>query len=279
MSSIDTTDFSRRLACTTATFGGKLPGKLKAMRDAGFVATEFWPRDLFEDPRGPDYSLALLRDSGLAVCAYQAFRDYEGTPSPAREQAEAVARQMMEQMNWIGTDLLILCTNMRPDASPERGRIVEDLGRLAEIAREYGVRVAYEHVCWGRWTSDYREVWSLVKEVNHDHLGIMLDSPHIFCKDLPLDGIDAIDPKKLFLVEVCDIPATRLPLMDVARHYRLFPGDGIGPITEFLRRVEATGYDGLYSVEIMNDHYFHQEPAMVAQKAASSLRSALAAAG
>lgn len=277
MSSKHSTDVSHRLACTTATFGGKLPGKLKAMRDAGFVATEFWPRDLFEDPRGPDYSIALLRESGLSVCAYQAFRDYEGSPSPARERAEAVARQMMEQMNWIGADVLILCTNMRADASPERGRIVEDLGRLAEVAREYGVRIAYEHVCWGRWTSDYREVWSLVKEVGHDNLGIMLDSLHIFCKDLPLDGIDLIDPKKVFLVEVADIPATRLSFMEVGRHYRLFPGEGIAPVTEFLRRVEAIGYDGLYSVEIMNDHYFHEEPAAVAQKAAATMRAAFAA--
>lgn len=272
-------DFSNRLACTTATFGGKLPGKLKAMRDAGFVATEFWPRDLFEDPRGPDYSLNLLRDSGLSVCAYQAFRDYEGTPSPAREQAEAVARQMMEQMKWVGTDLLILCTNMRADASPERGRIIDDLGRLADIAREYDVRIGYEHVCWGRHTADYRDVWSLVKEVNHDNLGIMLDSLHIFCMNLPLDGIADIDPNKLFLVEVADIPATRLSYMEVARHYRLFPGDGIGPMTDFLRSVEAIGYRGLYSVEIMNDHYFHEEPALVAQKAAASLLAALKAAG
>ena len=37
------------LSCTTATFGGKLPEKLRAMQSAGFAATEFWPRDLFEN--------------------------------------------------------------------------------------------------------------------------------------------------------------------------------------------------------------------------------------
>lgn len=64
-----------RLGCTTATFGCKLPEKLQAMREAGFVASEFFPRDLYEDPRGPDYAVAALRDSGLGISAYQALRD------------------------------------------------------------------------------------------------------------------------------------------------------------------------------------------------------------
>jgi sugar phosphate isomerase/epimerase len=273
-----TSDAGNRIACTTATFGGLLPAKLQAMKDAGFVATEFWPRDLYEDPRGPDYSIGLLRDSGLSVCAYQAFRDFEGSPEPYRKHAYKIAEQMMDQMAWIGADLLILCTNMREDASGERSRIVDDLGELAELGRSRNIRIAYEHVCWGRKTSDYRDVWSLVKEVDHSHLGIMLDSLHIFCKDLPLDGIGVIDPAKLFLVEVADIPKTNLPYMEVGRHYRLFPGEGVAPVNEFLRRVKGIGYDGLYSVEIMNARYLRDEPAAVAKHAAATLREALASA-
>lgn len=268
-------DFADRLAGTTYTFGGKLPAKLRAMREAGFVATEFWIKDLFEDPRGPDYAIGFLRDSGLRPCAYQALRDYEGSPPAVREHVEAIARQMMEQMHWIGTDLLILCTNMREDASGERSRKVDDLGRLADLARSFGIRVAYEHVCWGRHTQDYREAWSLVEEVGLPNLGIMLDSLHIFCPGLPLDGIDRIDPDKIFLVELADIPATRLGHMDVARHYRLMPGDGVAPVEDFIRRVEAIGYQGLYSIEIMNDRYLHDEPGLVAKEAIGALRAAL----
>ena len=38
---------------TTSTFGGNLPGKLRAMKSVGFATTEFWPRDLFEHAEGP----------------------------------------------------------------------------------------------------------------------------------------------------------------------------------------------------------------------------------
>jgi len=132
-----------RWGCTTATFGGRLPDKLRAMRQAGFVATEFFPRDLFEDPRGPDYSVALLQESGLRVSAYQALRDYEGMPVAHRDHGLGIAEQMMDQMAWLGAELLVLCANVHPDASDDRPRCVADLLLLAELAHSRGMRIAY----------------------------------------------------------------------------------------------------------------------------------------
>ena len=109
-----------RLGCTTATFGCKLPEKLQAMREAGFVATEFFPRDLYEDPRGPDYAVAALRDSGLGISAYQALRDYEGMAPAQRQHVLGIAEQMMDQMAWLGAELLVVGANTHPDSSPDR---------------------------------------------------------------------------------------------------------------------------------------------------------------
>jgi 4-hydroxyphenylpyruvate dioxygenase len=241
------------------------------MKHAGFVATEFWPKDLYEDPHGPDYACQLLHESGLRVSAYQALRDYEGMSSSTRGHVIGIAEQMMDQMAWVGADLLVLCTNVHPDSKGDRDQILRDLSRLAELARSRGIRIAYEAICWGRWISDYRDAWSIVKALNHENFGIMLDSLHIFCNDLPLDGIEEINPDKLFLVEVADIPMMSLSYLEIARHYRLFPGEGVAPIGAFLKRIEEIGYRGLYSVEIMNDHYFHSNPEEVAERAMQSM--------
>jgi 4-hydroxyphenylpyruvate dioxygenase len=256
-----------QLGCTTITFGCGLSDKLRAMRQAGFVATEFFPRDLFEDPRGPDYAVQLLRASGLAVSAYQALRDYEGMPVTQRDHALVIAAQMMEQMAWLGADLLVLCANVHPDASPDRPRCVADLRLLAELAASRGMRIAYEPIGWARWFSDYRDAWSLVRDVDHPSLGLALDSLHVCASGLPLDGIDAIDPAKVFLVQLCDWPQTRLPPFEVARHYRLFPGEGVGPVQQFFERFKRRGYAGCFSVEIMNAHYRHEDPQTVARRA------------
>ena len=259
-----------RLGCTTATFGCKLPEKLHAMREAGFVATEFFPRDLYEDPRGPDYAVAALRDSGLAISAYQALRDYEGMPTKQRDHVLGIAEQMMDQMAWLDAKLLVLCANVHPDASGERGACVDDLTRLADLARTRGIRVAYEPIGWARWFSDYRQAWSLMRDVNHPNFGLMLDSLHVAATGLPLDAIDGFDVAKIFMVELCDWPQTRLPPFEVARHYRLFPGEGVGPLREFVARLERIGYAGCYSVEVMNDHYLHDNPLAVARRAVAA---------
>lgn len=259
-----------RLGCTTATFGRRLPEKLQAMKQAGFMATEFFPRDLFEDPRGPDYCVDMVRDSGLAISAYQALRDYEGMPVKQRDHVLGIAEQMMDQMAWLGAELLVLCANIHPEASPDRPRCVADLRRLAELAQSRGMRIAYEPIGWARWFSDYREAWRLVQEVNHPCMGLALDSLHVAAHGLPLNGLDTIDLDKVFLVQLCDWPQTRLPPFEIARHYRLFPGEGVGPIKAFFDHFQRMGYRGVYSVEIMNDHYQQDDPLAVARRAVSA---------
>jgi sugar phosphate isomerase/epimerase len=256
-----------RWGCTTATFGGRLPDKLRAMQQAGFTATELFPRDLFEDPRGPDYCMDLVRDSGLKISAYQALRDYEGMPVAHRDHVLGIAAQMMDQMAWLGAEVLVLCANIQPDASADRPRCVADLLLLAELAHSRGLRVAYEPIGWARHHSDYRSAWSLVREVDHPCLGLALDSLHVAATGLPLDAIALIDPGKVFLVQLCDWPQTRLPPFEVARNYRLFPGEGVGPVQEFFAQFQRMGYSGWYSVEIMNAYYQHEDPLQVARRA------------
>lgn len=268
-------DLMTRWGCTTATFGGRLADKLRAMQQGGFRATELFVRDLFEDPRGPDFCTALLRDSGLQVSAYQALRDYEGMPVAHRDHVLGIAAQMMDQMAWLGAELLVLCANTHPQSSADRPRCVADLLLLAELAHSRGMRIAYEPIGWACHHADYRAAWSLVREVNHPCLGLALDSLHVAATGLPLDDLAGIDPARVFLVQLCDWPQTRLPPFEVARHYRLFPGEGVGPVQAFFRRMQTIGYGGWYSVEIMNAYYQHEDPQQVARRAmAASCRMA-----
>jgi 4-hydroxyphenylpyruvate dioxygenase len=263
------------LSCTTATFGGKLPEKLRAMQSAGFVATEFWPRDLFENAEGPGIAIDLLRETGLAVSAYQALRNFEGLSAKQRGQKLGIAEQLMDQMALVGCDLLVLCSNTDPDSSADHRRIADDLRLLGDLARTRGVRIAYEALSWGKWLRDYRDAWQVIKIADHPQVGMMLDSFHIYALGLPLDGIDAISADKVFLVEIADLPGTSLAPIEISRHYRLFPGEGIAPIDEFLRRVHGIGYKGCLSVEIFNAHYFASVPHEVAARAMRATAEAL----
>jgi sugar phosphate isomerase/epimerase len=264
-----------RIGTTTSTFGGSLATKLKAMSTAGFVATEFWPKDLFEHPDGPTTAIELLRENGLTVSIYQALRNYEGAPPADRDQKLGIAEQMMDQMGLIGCDLLALPSNSGLDSSGDREKIVTDLVRLGDLARSRGMRIALEPLCWGRWISDYRDGWAVVREANHPNVGLMLDSFHAFLSGSSLTEIADIPGDKIFLVEVSDFAASALDFIEISRHYRLFPGEGNAPMPAFLRQVAATGYTGCLSVEVFNAFYRQNDPFDTARRGAACMSRVL----
>jgi sugar phosphate isomerase/epimerase len=266
-----------RLSCTTVTFGGKLPEKLKAMKDAGFGATELWPRDYYEHNEGPDIALDLMNSLGLKASCYQNLRNFEGMPAHLRERKTRLAAQLFDQMQLLHCETLVLCSNIAPDSSSDKGRIADDLRMLGDLAKTYGVRVAWEPICWGRWIKDYREAWEIVQKVNHPHIGLTLDSFHVLALNLPVEPIADMDPNKIFLVEVADMPGGNLDFLEVSRSFRLFPGEGVTPIPSFMKQVAKTGYSGIYSVEVFNTYYQTQDVNAVARRAMASLRPLLEA--
>jgi 4-hydroxyphenylpyruvate dioxygenase len=265
-----------RLSCTTVTFGGKLADKIRAMAAAGFGATEIWPRDFYEHNEGPDIALDLFTAHQMAPSCYQNLRNFEGMPEHLRTRKAQIATQLFDQMRLLGCQTLVLCSNIAPDSSSDTGRIVADLQMLGDLAAPFGVRVAWEPICWGRWVKDYREAWEIVRRVDHPCIGLVLDSFHVFALDLPVEAIADIPGEKIFLVEVADLPKVNLDFLEISRSFRLFPGEGATPIPAFIDQVMKTGYDGFYSVEVFNAYYQTLDIDIVARRAMQSLQGLLA---
>jgi sugar phosphate isomerase/epimerase len=262
---------THRFGCATGVFGGPLPGKLQAMQKAGFAATELLSGDLFESMRGPDWTVERLRESGLAISIFQLLRDFEGSHPDLLDHKLEVSRQIFGHARLVGSDTVVLGCNTDPAAGGDRKRIVSDLARLAEVAAEEGIRIAYESLSWGTWASDYRVGWSIVQEVNAHNLGVMLDSSHIGALDLPFDAIADIDPDKIYLAEIADLPRMRMDIAEMSRYYRLFPGEGLLDLEAYIRRLEEIGYAGYYSLEVFNAHNRQLPPAEVAEKGFDAL--------
>lgn len=261
-----------RLACTTVSFGGRLPDKLAATARAGFGQTEMWPRDYYEHNEGPDIAIDLLAQHDLKVACYQCLRNFEGMPDALRERKKRIATQMFDQMNLIGCKTVVLCSNISPLSTGDTARIVEDLRLLGSLAQPYGVRVAWEPICWGRWVRDYREAWKIVQQVDHPCIGMVLDCFHVFALDLPVEPIAKIDREKIFLVEVADNAKSNLDFLEISRSFRLFPGEGATPVPAFVEQIAKTGYDDVIAVEVFNSYYQTLPVDAVAERAMKSMR-------
>jgi len=255
----------------TVSIGGALDEKLKTIAAAGFEAVEIFEND-FTCFDGSARDVArMCGDLNLRICALQPFRDFEGLPEPQRAQAFRRAEKKFDLMAELGTDLLLVCSNVSPLALGGIDRAADDLREFGERAAKRGLRVGYEALAWGRHVNDYRDAWEIVRRANHPAIGIILDSFHTLAPGFPVSQITAIPADKIFLVQLADAPQLDLDVLSWSRHFRCFPGQGNLPVADFMQAVSATGYKGPLSLEIFNDQFRAQSTKEVAIDAMRSL--------
>jgi 4-hydroxyphenylpyruvate dioxygenase len=248
----------------TVSIGGALDDKLRTIAAAGFDAVEIFEPD-FTCFDGSARDVArMCGDLGLTICALQPFRDFEGMPEPQRSQAFRRVEKKFDLMEELGTDLLLVCSNVSPAALGGIDRAADDFRELGERASARGLRVGYEALAWGRHVNDYRDAWEIVRRANHASIGIILDSFHALAPSFPVGPIRAIPGDRIFLVQLADAPQLELDVLSWSRHFRCFPGQGNLPIGDFMQAIEATGYTGPLSLEIFNDQFRAQSTKEVA---------------
>ncbi len=239
----------------TVSLSGSLQEKLEAAANIGFDGVEMFENDLLTFDGSPADIRRIAEDLGLAITIFQPFRDFEAMPEPQRSRNLDRAERKFDVMQALGTDLILVCSNVLPTAIDDPNRAAADLREMAERAAARGLRVGYEALAWGRHTNRWRQAWDIVQHADHPNLGLIVDSFHTLCLgDDPL-GIAEIPGDRLFFVQLADAPKLSLDVLSWSRHFRNFPGQGQLDVTGFLRPVLATGYSGPLSLEIFNDDF------------------------
>src|SRR3984893_2865382 len=98
----------------TVSLSASLDEKLRAIATAGFDTVEIFENDLLSFSGRPRDVGNLCRDLGLAICAFQPFRDFEGMPEPQRARNFTRVERKFDLMQELGTDLLLICSNVSP---------------------------------------------------------------------------------------------------------------------------------------------------------------------
>ncbi|MBR1212197.1 sugar phosphate isomerase/epimerase and 4-hydroxyphenylpyruvate domain-containing protein [Bradyrhizobium sp. JYMT SZCCT0180] len=255
----------------TVSLSGSLDEKLRAIAGAGFDAVEIFENDLLTFNGSPRDVGKLCRDLGLAICAFQPFRDFEGMPEPQRARNFARAAHKFDLMQELRTDLLLICSNVSPASLGGIDRAAADFRALGELAASHGLRVGFEALAWGRHVNDYRDAWEIVRRADHKSIGVILDSFHALAPGFPVSAIQSIPADRIFLVQLADAPKLGLDVLSWSRHFRCFPGQGDLPVGAFMDAVAATGYSGPLSLEIFNDQFRSGSPVRTATDGLRSL--------
>jgi 4-hydroxyphenylpyruvate dioxygenase len=242
-------------AIATVCLSGDLRTKLEAIARAGYGGVEIFENDLLSFDGSPEEIRELCASLGLTIVAFQPFRDFEGMPEPQRSRNLQRAERKFDLMAQLGTDFLLVCSNVSPQSVDDLDRAAADLHELAERAGRRGIRVGFEALAWGRHISDYRDAWEVVRRADHPFLGVVLDSFHILSRGHDLSAIGKIPRDKIFFVQVADAPLLDMDVLQWSRHFRCFPGQGRLPLKGFMAELAKTGYDGPLSLEIFSDAF------------------------
>jgi sugar phosphate isomerase/epimerase len=260
----------------TISLAGPLAAKLRAIRDAGFSQIMLNARDLVGHEQGLDAAIALVRESGLRVTGFQVLRDFEGLSGHLHDYKIDVAKSMLEMCAALGSPILLACSTTSTHASSDVATVARDLRKLAMLAVPLGIKVAYEGLSWGRDINEFTTAWDVVCRADAPNLGLGIDSFHSFAMKTPLAELEAIDPRKIFLVQLADFMWQEIRSVEeritTARHFRVFPGEGVHSeqVAEMVMRLDAMGYRGDYSFEVFNDDYQQMPLPVVAQRARRS---------
>jgi 4-hydroxyphenylpyruvate dioxygenase len=269
--SVPQADAPARTALATVCLSGTLEDKLGAAASAGFDGVEIFEPDFVAAPFPAAEVRHRCADLGLSIDLYQPFRDFDST-DPQRLAANLRrAERKFDVMAELGTDLVLVCSSVAPDALDDDDRIAAQLHTLAERAAERGLRVSYEALAWGRHVNTYDRSWEIVRRADHPALGLCLDSFHILSRGSDPAGIRGIPGEKLFFLQLADAPHLDMNVLQWSRHHRLFPGQGAFDLPAFLGHVLAAGYSGPLSLEVFNDVFRQADPRRAAVDALRSL--------
>ena len=261
-----------RRAIATVSLSGMLREKLEAIAAARFDGVEIFENDLLQFPGSPRDVRRLCEDLGLRIDLFQPFRDFEGVGPAQLQRNLDRAERKFDLMQELGTELVLVCSNVQPNLETDPALMAAQLRELAERAGRRGLRIGYEALAWGTAVNRFAQAWDLVQRADHPHLGLILDSFHTLVLKDDWRRIAALPGERIFYVQLADAPWVHTDPLTHSRHCRCFPGQGEFDVAPFLGAVLDAGYTGPISLEIFNDE-FRSAPARA--NAADAMRSLL----
>ena len=243
-----------RKSIASVSISGTLREKMEAAAAAGFHGFEIFENDLLSFDGSAADVRALAEELDLSILLLQPFRDFEGMPEPFRSRNFDRAERKFDLMEQLGTELLLVCSNVSPQSLGGIRRAADDFHELGVRAAKRGLRVGFEALSWGRHIADYRDAWEVVRRVDHEAVGLILDTFHVLSRTDDLTALESIPGDRIFLVHIADAPVVKMDYLYWSRHFRCFPGQGEFPLVAFMQALRKTGYDEAISLEIFNDH-------------------------
>jgi sugar phosphate isomerase/epimerase len=271
-----------RYCLNTSTIRGQmlsLPQEIEIAAKAGYQAIEPWIREIDQYVAGGG-SLGDLKkritDAGLTVESAIGFAEWIVDDDARRAKGLEEAKRNMDLLVQIGGKRL---------AAPPTGATKEPMKDLLAIAGRYrallelgdSMGIVPQAEVWGfsQTLSRLGETTFVAIESGHPKACLLPDVYHIFKGGSDFTGLKLLSSAAVHVFHMNDYPA-QPPRAEINDSYRVYPGDGIAPLTSILRDLHASGFRGVLSLELFNKQYWQQDAFQVARTGLEKMRESVA---
>jgi len=253
---------------------------LRVAQAAGFEYLEIWASKLREYLKNntPADLKALFAQHNLQPLSINSiehvtFRDAQAYES-IKQQCETLSRIAQE----IGCPWIVVVPGRIPDSGATRSEVIDEsvrvLNELCDIADQHGVALAFEFLGQTDCTVQTLDLaHEIVRTVNRNNLGLVIDSFHFYAGGSTIDMIEALDPQSLAVFHIND--AEDRPREELNDSHRLLPGLGILPLRAMIGAFGRIGYDRVASIEIFRPEYWELDPLELARDAHEATKKVL----
>lgn len=271
-----------RYCLNTATIRGQNVGIVAAVdiaAKAGYQGIEPWidEIDTYVKNGGslPDLRKRIA-DAGLTVESAIAFGSFLHEDPSERMKGLEECKRCMQLVRDVGGERI---------AAPPTGvtdKTGLDLNQLAEryrvvcgIGQQIGVRPMLELWGFSKTLARVGEVAYVGTEAAHSSGGFLLDIYHLHKGGSGFGGLNLLAGSAMQVFHVNDFPAqpSRESITDA---HRVYPGDGVAPLSDVFRTLSHSGFRGTLSLELFNRDYWQQDAFQVAKTGLEKTKAAVA---
>lgn len=255
-----------------------IPEQVDLAAKAGYGAIEPWMGELHKFVEGGSAADLEKRiaDHGLAVASAIGFAEWIVDDDARRAAGLETAKRDMGLLAAIGgTHIAAPPAGATKETNLNLHKAAERYRALLEVGANEGVIPQLE--VWGFSTtlSKLGETMLVATESKHPQACVLLDVYHLYKGGSEFAALRLLNGAAMHCFHMNDYPATP-PRETIRDADRVYPGDGIAPLTQILRDMLAAGFSGTLSLELFNPTYWKQDPLLVARTGLAKMKEAVA---
>jgi sugar phosphate isomerase/epimerase len=260
-------------------FKMKLEDEIDLAAKTGYRAIEPWIDKIHQYAKAGGSLKDLgkrISDLGLIVESAIGFAQFIVDDDALRAKGMEQARLDMDAVAQIG-GLRIAAPPAGATKEPglDLHKAADRYRALLELGDKMGVIPELE--LWGHSQNLRRlsDAMFVALETRHPKACVLADLFHLHKGGSGFEGLRLLSGAALPVIHMNDYPAQPLP-EEIDDSFRVYPGDGVAPLTEILQALQVTGGRNVLSLELFNHEYWKRDPVTVARTGLEKMQAVVA---